>query len=65
MATMDSKYICLLYTSPSPRDFRILSDGEYVSGQRTVPSVRAQCDALGDGKKSAQHKEKLRLPDVA
>ncbi|EOU85784.1 hypothetical protein WG3_04749 [Escherichia coli KTE36] len=39
--------------------------GEYVSGQRAVPSVRAQCDALGDGKKSAQHKEKLRLPDVA
>ncbi len=30
-----------------------------------VESVRAQCDALGDGKKSAQHKEKLRLPDVA
>ncbi len=35
------------------------------SGQRTVPPVRAQRDPLGNREKSAQHKEKLRLPDVA
>lgn len=27
--------------------------GEHVPGQRVVPSVRTQCDAPGDGKKSA------------
>ena len=42
-----------------------LPDGEYVPGQRTVPPVRAQCDPLGNREKSAQYKEKLRLPDVA
>ena len=42
-----------------------LPDGEHVPGRRAaVPSVRAQCDALGTGKIRG-FKEKLRLPDVA
>ncbi len=43
--------VCNEYPSPIlPKERWRYRDGEYVSGQWTVPSVRAQCDALGDGK---------------
>lgn len=58
--------VCNEYPSPIlPKEPLALPDGEYVSGQRAVPPVRAQRDPLGNREKSAQHKEKLRLPDVA